>query len=181
MIEVEIRARIKNIEKIKDELKKIDAKFIKTEKQVDRIFGHPMFLGSEKMIIEGGLSARIREVDDEKVLEFKEILRKSGGIEIKSKLSDINVGLKFLEKLQFSEAFIVSKLRKSYLYNNFTICLDSVDQLGDFIEIEKLINFSDDKEKARKECEDLLRILSPDSKIENKKYGDLMQEILNKK
>ncbi len=181
MIEVEIRARIKSIKKIKDELKKIGAKFVKTEKQVDRIFGHSMFLDSDRMIVEGGLSARIREVDDKKILEFKEISRKSGGIEIKSELSDVDIGLKFLKKLKFSEAFTISKLRKSYSFNGFTICLDSVNRLGDFIEIERLINFSDDKEKTRKECENLLYILSPDSKIENKKYGDLMQEILNKK
>ena len=181
MIEVEIRASINNVEKIKNELEKIGAKFIKIEKQVDRIFGHLMFLDSKKMIIEGGISARIREIDNKKTLEFKEISRKSGGIEINSELSDIDVGLKFLEKLQFSDAFTVSKVRESYLYNKFTICIDSVDQLGNFIEIERLINFSDDKEKTRKECGDLLYILSPDSKIENKKYGDLMQEILNKK
>ena len=135
MIEVEIRARIKDAERIKEELKKIGAKFIKTEKQIDKIFGHPMFLDSEKMIVEGGLSARIREVNDRKMLEFKEISRKSGGIEIKAELSDLNVGLKFLEKLQFKEAFTVSKLRELYLYNDFTIWLDSVDQLGNFIEI----------------------------------------------
>jgi len=174
MIEVEIRARIKNGEEIKNELEKIGAKFIKIEKQTDRIFGHPMFLDSEKMIIEGGFSARIRKVGDKKLLEFKEISRKSGGIEIKSELSDINIGLKFLDKLGFEEAFTVSKLRELYSYNDFTICLDNVDQLGDFIEIEKLINFSGDKEKARKECENLLGVLSPDSKIEDKKYGDLM-------
>ena len=68
-----------------------------------------------------------------------------------------------------------------YSHNDFTICLDNVDRLGNFIEIEKLINFSDDKEEARKECGSLLHLLSPNSEIENKKYGDLMQEILNKK
>lgn len=180
MIEVEIRARIKNSGEIKNELEKIGAKFIKTEKQTDRIFGHPMFLDSEKMIIEGGFSARIREVDNKKSLEFKEILRKSGGIEIKSELSSIDTGLKFLEKLGFKEAFVVSKLRELYSYNDFIICLDSVNQLGDFVEIEKMIESSEDINKVRKECIKLLKILSPSSQIENKKYGDLMQEILNK-
>ena len=99
MIEVEIRARIGSVGETRDELKRIGAKFVKTEKQIDRIFGHPMFLDSDKMIIEGGLSARIREIDNEKLLEFKEISRKSGGIEIKSELSDIDIGLKFLKKL----------------------------------------------------------------------------------
>lgn len=43
MIEVEIRAKINNRDEIKKKLDEIDAKFLKTEKQIDRIFGNPMF------------------------------------------------------------------------------------------------------------------------------------------
>lgn len=181
MIEVEIRARIKDKKGLKKKLKEVGANFVKTEKQVDRIFGNSMFLDSDNMIVEGGLSARIREIGDKKTLEFKEILRQKGGVEIESVLSDVRVGLRFLEKLKFEEAFTISKLRETYSYNGFTICLDDVAQLGDFIEIEKMVDFSGGEKKAREECVDLLNILSPDSEIENKKYGDLMQEILNGK
>lgn len=179
MIEVEIRARIKNKNVLKKRLEEIGANFQKSEKQVDRIFGNPTFLDSDKKIVEGGLSARIREVGDKKTLEFKEIFRQRGGIEIEANLSDIEIGLKFLKKLNFEEAFVISKFRETYLYNNFTICIDSVDQLGDFIEIEKMVKFSKDEKETRTECIKLLNILLPNSEIENKKYGDLMQEILN--
>ncbi|MCK4525237.1 MAG: class IV adenylate cyclase [Candidatus Andersenbacteria bacterium] len=180
MIEVEIRARIKDKNGLKKKLEEIGANFVKTEKQVDRIFGNAMFLDSNKIIVEGGLSARIREVGEKKTLEFKEILRKKGGMEVESVLSDVEIGLRFLEKLKFKEAFTISKLREIYSYNDFTICLDSVIRLGEFVEIEKMVNFFSDEKKARKECVNLLNILSPNSKVENKKYGDLMQEILNR-
>jgi len=181
MIEVEIRARIKDGDELRKKLEEIGAIFDKTEKQVDRIFGNSMFLNSDNMIIEGGLSARIREIGDKKTLEFKEILRQKGGMEIESVLDNVEIGLKFLEKLKFKESFTISKSREIYFYNDLMICLDSVVSLGEFIEIEKMIDSSGDEKKAREECVDLLNILSPVAEIENKKYGDLMQEILNGK
>jgi adenylate cyclase class 2 len=180
MIEVEIRSKIDSINKIKERLKEINAKFLKSEKQIDRVFGHPMFLDSQNMIIEGGFSSRIRQIDDKISLEFKEIIRKGGGIEIKSELKDINAGLIFLKKLGWEEAFIVSKTRELYEHDDFEVCLDNVERLGNFIEIEKTINSPNEKEGAREECINLLNIISPNSIIENRKYGDLMQEIINK-
>lgn len=180
MIEVEIRARIDNIEEIKNKLTEIDAEFIKTEKQIDRVFGHSQFLDSNNFVIEGGLSARIRQVDNKVSLDFKEILRKSGGIEISSGLASVDAGLRFLKKLKFEEAFTVSKSRENYSYKNLIICLDDVEFLGKFIEIEKTVELSEDKGKAREECLALLNKIGPNLKIENRKYGDLMQEIINK-
>jgi adenylate cyclase class 2 len=179
MIEVEIRARVGNLNKVKNKLNEIGASFVKNEKQVDRIFGHPMFLDENKMIIEGGLSARIRENNEKNLLEFKEIVRKGGGMEVSSELNDVKLGLKFLEKLKFEEAFTVSKKRDIFLHEGFTICLDWVEGLGDFIEIEKMISSSDEKERVRQECLQLLHKIVPDAKIENRKYGDLMQEKIN--
>lgn len=182
MIEVEIRAKIKNLEEIKKKLKKIGAKFVKRGKQIDRIFGHPMFLDNNMMIIEGGLSARIRETNTGILLEFKEIVRQKGaGLEISSKLDDVDTGLEFFKKLKFEEAFTIAKTRETYSYQGFEICLDKVKKLGNFIEIEKMIRSSGQKEKARKECLTLLKKLAPQAKIEPRKYGDLMQEIINKK
>jgi adenylate cyclase class 2 len=178
MIEVEVRSRVENFDEIKKNLK--HAKFLKCEKQVDKVFGHPMFLDSQNKIIEGGIASRIRAIGDKRTLEFKEIMRKSGGIEIRSELKNLDIGIGFLKKLGFKEAFTISKTREEYSYNNFIISLDSVDKLGDFIEIEKIVDSPEEKENARKECIELLNLIFPDFKIEDKKYGDLMQEIINK-
>ncbi len=180
MIEVEIRARVKDFEDVKKELEKIDSVFIKSEDQMDRIFGHEKFLDSNKMIIEGGFVSRIRKIDNKIALEFKEISRQGAGIEISSELHSVDAGLKLLEKLGFKESFTVSKNRETYSNRDFTVCLDKVDKLGNFIEVEKLIDSIDKKEEAKNECINILNKISPGSKMEPRKYGDLMQELINK-
>jgi len=179
MIEIEIRAKIENPEKIKVDLEKLGAKFIKSQKQIDRIFGHKQFLDENNMIIEGGLSARIRTIDNVSILEFKEISREKGGMEIVSNLSDANIGIAFLTKLGFEEAFTIAKQRNFYSYENLEIAVDDVEQLGYFIEVEKMIDYDDDKDTAKRECEDFLKKLGENLVVEKRKYGDLMQEMIN--
>ncbi len=180
-IEVEVRAKVNNFNEIKKALEKIGANFVNSKKQIDKIFGSAKFLDSEHKIIEGGLSARIREVDGKRTLEFKEIVREKGGIELNCEVSTIEIAEKMLKKLDFEEAFTIEKTRETYSYKDFEIALDNVEQLGSFIEIEKSINSEEGMEEARKECVDLLDKISPGSKIETRKYGDLMQEIINSK
>ena len=181
MIEVEIRAKIENNDSLKESLNSIGIQFIKTIKQEDRIFGHPKFLDENTKIIEGGLSARIRGVNNIFKLEFKEIVRQGGGIEISGDLDDAKEGIELLNKLGFEEAFAISKVRDIYKYNNFEIVLDHVEQLGNFIEIEKMVDSKEEIEKAREDCINLLNKISPESKITDEKYGDMMQNIINKK
>lgn len=179
MIEVELRARISDLENVRWKLKEFGAKFLKKEKQVDKIFGHPMFLDSENMIIEGGICPRIRKKGEKIILEFKEIYRDGAGIEIKSNLNDIDLGVNFLTKLGFNEAFIVSKEREIYSLNGLEICLDSVESLGNFIEVEKMIESVEQKDEAKRECLRLLERLEV-TELESRKYGDLIQEKLNR-
>ena len=179
-LEVEIRAKVDDFAEIKKALEKIRADFIKSEAQTDRVFGASKFLDSDNMIIEGGLSARIREVDSKRTLEFKEILREKGGMELSCEVSSIELAEKLLKKLDFEEAFTIKKLRESYSYKDFTICLDKVEQLGNFIEIEKITS-EDETDRVKKECNELLNTIAPNSEIELRKYGDLMQELINRK
>jgi len=177
MKEIEIRARVNSFEDIKNKLKEMGATLIETKNQVDRVFGHKMFLDDDNLIVEGGLSARIRETDNSKSLEFKEIVRIGGGLEINSDLHEVEDGLKFLDKLNFKEAFIVAKFRELYKYKDFEICLDKVEKLGNFMEIEKMVPSHQDESQARQDCLNLLKILSKDAELVNEKYGDMMQEL----
>lgn len=182
-IEVEIRAKVDSFEKIKEKLSQLGASFIKSEAQVDKIFGADRFLDSEHKIIEGGLCSRIREVNGKAKLEIKEILRNKGGIELSCEVASMELAEKMLAKLDFKEAFAIKKFRESYSYNGLEVDLDNVEQLGNFIEIEKMIATDDEKEKSKtkNECLELLNILSPGSQIETRKYGDMMQELINNK
>lgn len=180
MIEVEVRGKIKDIDFVKESLNKIETRSVKNVKQIDRIFGHPKFLDKENKIIEGGLVARIRQVDNSARLEFKEIIRQGGGFEIEVNLDNVDFGIKLLEKLDFNESFVVSKIRDIYKYNDFEIAIDQVEQLGSFIEIEKMVSSKEEIDRTRQECVKLLKQISPDAQITNEKYGDMMQNIINK-
>ena len=180
MIEVEIRAKIGNIDSVKEHLNLIDAQFVNNIEQIDRIFGHPKFLDENTKIIEGGLSARIRGVNNVFKLEFKEIVRQGGGIEVSAELDDANEGIELLEKLDFEEAFVISKTRDIYKYNDFEIAIDQVKELGSFIEIEKMVNSKEEINQARQDCIELLDKISSGAKITDEKYGDMMQNIINK-
>lgn len=74
----------------------------------------------------------------------------------------------------------LQKKREIYSYNGFAICLDEVEQLGNFIEIEKEITSAEKIDETRKDCLALLWKIAPGSEIENRKYGDLMQGLINK-
>ena len=180
MIEIESRARVQNIEAAEKELEERGAIFLQEKRQIDRVFGHDKFLDENRKIVEGGLSARIRKVNEQNPrLDFKEIIRESGGIEVSSDLDSIEEGEKFLDKLGFEEAFTVDKKRRSYKLNGFEICLDVVKKLGKFIEVEKEINNEEKKEETIKECRDLLKSIASDPEFIESKYGDLMQERIN--
>lgn len=181
MIEVEIRAKVIDFVPIKESLKSLGFGLVKEVKQIDRIFGHPKFLDKENKIIEGGLVVRIRQVDDKTRLDFKEIARQGGGIEVEANLDNAEEGIKLLKKLDFNEAFVIDKQREAYKYNEFEVALDKVEKLGYFIEIEKMVNSQEEIAKARQDCLDLLAKISPKAQITNEKYGDMMQNIINKK
>jgi adenylate cyclase class 2 len=179
MIEVEVKARLRSFDDVRENMAKLGVWLEGTATQIDTQFGHEKFLDSEHKIIEGGILARIRQEGSKKILEFKEINRKEGAIELKFEITDIDLAKEFLKKLGFEEAFKIEKSREKYGYKNFIINLDNVTGLGKFIEIEIIVAEPKEKDKAMKECLDLLNFLLPNVQIENKKYGDIMQELIN--
>jgi len=180
MIEVEIRAKVHDFGPIKAKLQELGAEFVVKENQADYIFGRDKDLDKEHKIIEGCFVARIREKGEKRLVEFKEIRRTGAGLEFSSPLPSLGAGLAFLEKLDFKKAFAVCKDREIYKYRDFEICLDEVEVLGKFIEVEHSDKQGEDKEKALSECKEFLGLIAPEAVLEPRKYGDLMQNIINK-
>jgi len=180
MIEVEVRARVDSLDDVRKILDNMGATLVKSSTQVDKVFGLDKFLDSECKVFEGGISARIREDDGRIKVQFKEISRTKGaGLELSSEVGDMSLAVEFLEKLDFKECFTVRKKREKYSYDGFVICLDDVELLGTFIEVEKMVDSSDLKEKTKEDCIRLFEKIAPSSVIEERKYGDLMQDIIN--
>jgi len=175
MIEVEIRAKVDNFKEVRINLDKIGAKIVDKVRQVDRTFGHPQFLDKDHQIFDGGFSARIRQVDNDVKIDWKEICRdKKHGMQITAPVVNVDIGIEFLQKMGWEEAFTVDKARETFKYDDFKICLDNVERLGTFIEIEKTIDSRKRADQTREDCKELLKKIAPKAEIIRDYYGDMM-------
>ncbi|MDI6730089.1 MAG: class IV adenylate cyclase [Candidatus Altarchaeum sp.] len=132
MLEVEVKAKIKNPEKFEKKLTEINAKILKREIQEDVYFNHPCrdFAKTDEAL-------RIRKIGNETFLTYKgkrldAETKTREEIEIKcgEEISEI------LTRLGFKVGANVKKSRIEYLFENLHICVDDVEQLGNFVEIE---------------------------------------------
>lgn len=142
-IEIEIQVKIENSERLLEFLKQ-NAAFKSEKRQVDEYFSpaHRNFL--EKRPVSEWL--RLREEAGKYSLNYKKWHFDENGKsldycdEYETKIEDIETIKKILNALNFKSLTIVDKSRKIYIYGNYEIALDSVKNLGDFVEIEYISN-----------------------------------------
>lgn len=177
MIEVEARVKVDDFNSVKANLKEIGAKYIRSVKQTDNVFFLPKFMDANGKVMEGGIIARIRDDGKTKALEFKEISRAKGGIEIRHEdVQDEQTVRNFLGKLGFEEGLVLKKSRDSYSFQGFGIDLDDVEEAGRFVEVEKVIDFPEERETAKLECIHFLEKIAPSCPLEKRMYGDIIRD-----
>lgn len=106
---------------------------------------------------------RIREQNGKTIFTVKK--DRSGELDCVEKeieISDRNTLREIIELLGFEQTVEVQKKRREGRYNNYQICLDEVEGLGNFIEVEKMSN--EDGEKVQKELFGFLRKLGVNKK-----------------
>ncbi len=132
-MEVEVKFKVDDPESIKKNVEEI-AEFIVEKEEVDLYFNHPCrdFLLTDEAL-------RIRK-DKEgitltykgKKIDFETKTRE----EVKVKVEDFVRMKRVLESLGFSIAGEVRKIRRIYRMDDVILCLDRIENLGNFIEIE---------------------------------------------
>ncbi|GAB6943670.1 class IV adenylate cyclase [Vulcanisaeta sp. JCM 14467] len=176
MFEVEVKYRVPSHDVIKDKLKSLNAKFLEHTEETDIYFNSPVrdFAKTDEAL-------RVRVYGDGTVvLTYKGPRIGSIGKtreELSVTVNDLESLLEILRKLDFREVAKVVKRRDIYNYENFTIYVDSVEELGSFVEVETMVN---DKELIDKATEEVLQLgnklgLRRDW-IERKTYLELMLE-----
>jgi adenylate cyclase class 2 len=179
-IEIEIRFPLdeKIFSELREKLKKT-AKFVKKSHQKDDYFTpvHRNFLDlnlpSEWL--------RIRTKDGKTMLNYKHWYYPDGvdsGThcnEFETQVENPEQLNKIFSALDFKKLLTVEKNREIYIYNNqFEISLDSVKNLGHFIEIEAKKNFGSIKQ-SREKLFDFAKSLGLDiSNVDKKGYAFLM-------
>ena len=168
-MEIEIRAKINNLEKIEKNIIKLGAKLIKETKQVDEYFGEISLYQK----IGYSFLMRVRDEKDRKSMTYKGAESKKDGIweEYEFVIDDTKKFVKMFESMGLEKIIVVNKYRKEYTLNGLTICLDIIDGLGNFIEIESLNNKDFNKNGLKK----LIRKLNiKDDQIIHKGYVTML-------
>ena len=136
MKEIEVKAKLTNPELVLKKLEQLNITLSQPISQKDQIF---LKKGVTYPVGRGKVATRIREQDAKFIFNMKisqenelDNLERETVIENPKQMQDI------LENIGFYEAVQVKKIRKKAKYNDMEICIDEVEQLGSFIEVEKL-------------------------------------------
>ena len=147
--EIEVKARLKSFSQIKANLEKLGCVFSSEIIQKDT-----NYINKESTfpyITPGCQALRIREEGDKVILTFKESVdNELDKIEREVLVSDKGQMEDIIKMVGFLFSNTISKKRIKTTYKGMEVCLDSVENLGDFIEIEKLTD-EDDGEKVQEE------------------------------
>ncbi len=133
-MEIEIRAKIKNIKNVEGCVVALGAKLVKQKKQIDRYFGEiNLFkkLGYSFLM-------RVRNEGDKKFLTYKGAESKKDGIweEYEFNIDNEIMAEAMLIAMGLEKIIEVKKDRVEYKLDGLSICLDAIEDLGYFVEIE---------------------------------------------
>ncbi len=170
MREVELKAKVADLISLEHTLLALGATFEKELVQKDRIFTHkyPRPENSSNIL-------RIREQEDKYYFTLKSKLNNSlDNIEKEVTIDNPSELADLLGIIDFEQIVEITKTRKFYKYKTYTVCLDQVEGLGEFIEIEAMVADDDtsDVQSELKKVFESLGIL--EEQIIMKGYTSLM-------
>lgn len=137
MIEVEAKYRSPGNDKVERALARLGAKKVFSGIMEDTYFVHPTrdFGRTDEAL-------RLRKMEGRAELTYKGPRLPSATCksreEITLRVDDPLAAQRIVERLGFREGPTVTKRRESYIYDKLRIELDSVDGLGEFVELEVL-------------------------------------------
>lgn len=167
MLEVEVKAKIEDPSETEKIVLKKGGLFVKEVIEEDLYFSHPCrdFARTDEAL-------RLRYVEDKTYLTYKgpKIDKKTKTREeFQVRLDSFQEGHLIFNALGFGDVHTVKKRRRYFKLEDYEVTIDSVEDLGDFIEIEAKDGYEPDK---------LLDLLSELGGIgsETKSYLELILE-----
>ncbi|ADG13561.1 class IV adenylate cyclase [Methanocaldococcus infernus] len=168
-MEIEVKAKIDDKERVVKALLSLGFTFLRKEFHEDIYFN-----GIDRDFKETDEALRVRDSNGKYFLTYKgpklDKISKSRE-EIEVEVKDKEKMIKILEKLGFKKVRVIKKVREVYKLNDITACIDEVEGLGLFLELEK--------EGSLEDVEKLLNILDKlnlRNNIIRKSYLELLEE-----
>ncbi|MBI4262503.1 class IV adenylate cyclase [Candidatus Uhrbacteria bacterium] len=179
-MEIEVKARLKDKNGVEKKLIALGCSFSVPKTQDDTVW--TAMVGSLKTFLSNDAFFRIRIQNCSKViLTAKRPKTKTGQASLVKHEYEVVVDSAdeargILKLMGLHEAVQVVKVRRTAKYKEYVICLDEVEKLGDFIEIEKF----GEKESAQKTQNEMLGLLQelgiPPEDVVKKGYDIVMLE-----
>lgn len=142
MREIELKFKVDNFTNIITYLQDKGIKVSEETSQSDTIYVSDLNDTESK---EGSLWLRVRKENDITEMNLKKQSKeKMESEEIEFTVSDYDLANKFLLTLGYKPWVQVNKKRQITKYEDINICMDEVERLGCFIELELLINEDND-------------------------------------
>ena len=164
MTEVEIKLPIKNRQKIIADLTSLGFKMGSTISETDVYFDN-----NKEQIRKNSEALRIRLIQNLENGETRSVITFKGKKldqvsmtrqELETGISDAETGMRILEAIGFSPVLPkVVKKRQSYHWKQMTACVDQVQNLGDFLELELVIGEDEKRDLALRKIEEILHKL----------------------
>lgn len=178
MKEIEVKAHLNNKDKVLEKIQALGCILSEPIRQVDTVY--TKVVGNVEEFLSNDHFLRIREKSDGRFIftlkknASKGVLTK---IEHETEIKNPKEMEQALFLMGYQAASKVTKLRRTADYKEFEICIDDVEKLGAFIEVEKMSDGNVDL--VRKELNEFLTLLGVDPKDEVHKGYDIM-DIENK-
>lgn len=134
MGEVEVKSSIEDRQALVKRVQEIGGVFVREVAQEDVYFTHPC-----RDLKERDEALRLRREGSETILTFKG--KKAGGMakvreELEVGVASFKEASAILKRLGFVEGLVVRKRRAVYVVGDVEVSLDSVEGLGEFVEVE---------------------------------------------
>lgn len=135
MLEIEAKLQVDSLKRIRQNLEVLGAAVIGTQEQNDIYYNAP-----DRDFARTDEALRVRYTEEGALVTYKGPKQPAGGIKAREEINlAVADGERFeaiLRRLGYRQARAVRKRREEWLWHGAHIALDSVEGLGDFVEIE---------------------------------------------
>ena len=175
MREIELKFKVDDMNDLLAKLRDMDCEVSEILSQNDTIYVSDL---NHVESVEGSIWLRVRKENEKVELNLKKQSAKiQESKEIEFDVSSYEKANQLLETLGYQKWVVVNKKRRYSKYLNYNLCIDEVERLGSFLEIELLV----DEEDKKDYISDLLEIAKTfeltEDNIVNSHYDTMISQL----
>lgn len=182
MREIEIKLRVKDFKDLEERLREHGCTLSSPIRQEDVIYSKAGSTNEWEVSKEGQIVMRIRRENNRAEFNLKEQrTNEMDNLEYETAVDDPEAVRQILARLGFEPQVEVKKNRRKGKLGEYEICLDTVDELGNFVELEKLAPEDADPDAVREALFKTLESLGLSREDEETRGYDTQMYFLRKK